>query len=173
MINYQWKNGNGTNNYYYLQVAYRYIKPCYNLNSSRPFLTNPGRASSSRDRAASISTSPQILKHSLVVVELWLGDSGWPRKSVSRAESSYTLICSVLRRKIVMVTRSTADERWGIREIMETTIQAQERGDSESVCRIILSKEILWRQMFWDRSSCLLRVTVKELLNNLELESTE
>ena len=136
-----------------LQIAYRYIKPFY--NSSLPFPTNPGRASLTKDRAASISTSPQILKHSLV----WLWDSsGWLRKSVSRAESSSALICSVLRRKIITVTRSNG--QWGIRAMMEI-IQAQERGRSESVYRITLSKEILRREMFWDRSSCSLRATVK------------
>ena len=40
-------------------------------------------------------------------------------------------------------------------------IQVQERGRSESAYKITLSKERLRREIFCDRSSCLLRATVK------------
>lgn len=134
------------------------LRRAIGYNSSRPFPANPGKVSLSRIRAAPISTSPQTLKHSLV--ELW--DSGSLWKIVSRAESSSGLICSAaLRRKIVMVTRS--NEWWGIREIMEI-IQAQERGRGGSAYRITLSKEILRRELFWDRSSCLPRATILRVI---------
>ena len=95
------------------------VKP----NSSRFFPSDFGSLSLSAAWTVSLSALPlaQIMKHNLVE----LLDSGWFKKSVSRAESSSASISSTWPRKITMVIVSK--EGWATLEMMEI-IQPQERG---------------------------------------------
>ena len=78
------------------------------MNSSHFFLSNFGSPSLSAARTTSLSTVtlPKIQKRNLVE----LLDSGWFKKSASRAESSNASISSTWPRKLVMPVVTASKE---------------------------------------------------------------